>query len=79
MQTTNLGNQSINECLAEIYKLLQVIQSNQQNELTIIQKNHATNMKKIMKLQEYNQIADMTNQIFELRITGIEEAIKRIK
>lgn len=79
MQTTNLGEQSINECLAKIYKLLQVIQSNQQNELTILQKNHATNMKKIMKLQEYNQIADMTNQIFELRITGIEEAIKRIK
>ena len=35
-------------------------------------------MQRINKLQEYNQIADMTNQIFELRIAGIEENLKKL-
>ena len=30
------------------------------------------------KLQEYNKIADMTNQIFEKRLCGIENAIIQI-
>ena len=43
-----------------------------------MQKNYATTMRRINKLQDYNQIADMTNQIFELRITGIEDNLKKL-
>ena len=78
MDNANSTNQVIEQKLEELYVILKNIQINQQNELTIMQKNHATNMKRINKLQEYNQIADMTNQIFEIRITGIEEALKKL-
>ena len=35
-------------------------------------------MKKLEKLQEYNKIADMTNQIFEKRVSEIENTVKQI-
>ena len=78
MVKTNCSNEILEQKLEEIYVILKAIQMNQQNELTTIQKNHATNMQRINKLQEYNQIADMTNQIFEIRITGIEDALKKL-
>jgi hypothetical protein len=78
MEAKNYVNQDTNQKLEEIYVLLKTIQMNQENILINAQKNHATTMRRINKLQEYNQIADMTNQIFELRITGIEENIKKI-
>jgi len=78
MVKTNCSNEVLEQKLEEMYIILKTIQMNQQNELLTIQKNHATNMQRINKLQEYNQIADMTNQIFEIRITGIEEALKKL-
>ena len=78
MVKTNCSNEVLEQKLEEIYIILKTMQMNQQNELLTIQKNHATNMQRINKLQEYNQIADMTNQIFEIRITGIEEALKKL-
>ena len=35
-------------------------------------------MKKLDKLQEYNKISDMTNQLFEKRLSGLENAIKQL-
>ena len=78
MEKTNFLNKTNEQKLEEIYVLLKTIQYNQENELANIQKNHAINMKRMNKLQEYNQIADMTNQIFEIRITGIEENLKKL-
>ncbi len=71
-------NQNLASKLEEIYVLLKTIQMNQENVLINIQKNHATTMKRINKLQEFNQIADMSNQIFELRLTGIEDNLKEL-
>lgn len=78
MDTTNFKNKTIEQQLEELYVILKNVQINQQNQELIIQKNHAATMKKINKLQEYNQIADMTNQIFEIRISAIEELVKNI-
>lgn len=78
MENTSFDFNNLEKKVEEIYVLLKAIQNNQQNELTTIQKNHVTNMKRMNKLQEYNQIADMTNQIFEIRISGIEETLKKI-
>lgn len=72
------SEKNIEEKIEQIYMILRNIQMNQQDEKIIIQKNHAATMKRINKLQEYNQIADMTNQIFEIRIAGIEEAVKKL-
>ena len=76
MDNVSNENKNLEEKLEEIYVLLKTIQMNQENALINIHQNHATTMKRINKLQEYNQIADMTNQIFELRITGIEDNLK---
>lgn len=35
-------------------------------------------MQNLSKLREYNKIADMTNQIFEKRISNIENALQKI-
>lgn len=63
--------EEINEAIIEIRKT-------QKEETDTIRSNHAVNMKKLDKLQEYNKIADMTNQIFEKRLCGIENAIMEI-
>lgn len=36
--------------------------------LKVIQNNHKITMQKLEKLQEYNEIEDMVNQVFEKRI-----------
>ena len=74
---TSLKNNT-EQRIEEIYVLLKTIQMNQENILINMQKNYATTMRRINKLQDYNQIADMTNQIFELRITGIEDNLKKL-
>ena len=64
--------------IEEINKILKELQYNQTEELILVQKNHTINMKKLDKLQEYNKIADMTNQVFEKRLSGIEQAMKQL-
>ena len=46
--------------------------------LKVIQNNHKITMIKLEKLQEYNEIEDMVNQVFESRITNIEEFLQDI-
>ena len=36
-------------------------------------------MKKLMKMQEYNEISDMTNQVFEMRLSNIEDFLFRLE
>lgn len=78
MNTTNFKTKTLEQQLEEIYVILKTIQLNQENQAVVNQKNNAASMKKLSKIQEFNQIADMTNQIFEIRITGIEESVKNI-
>lgn len=78
MHTCELTNEALKEQIEELNKLLKEVQYNQTEGIMLLQKNHATNMKKLNKLQEYNKIADMTNQIFEKRLSGIETAIKQL-
>lgn len=64
--------------IGEIYAILNEIKEEQQKTNTTLQKNYAVVMKKLSKLQEYNQIDDMTNQVFDKRLCGMEEAIIKI-
>ena len=61
--------EEINVVLNEL-KDGQVLLSNQS------QKNFKEIMKKLMKMQEYNEISDMTNQVFEKRISNIERTLQ---
>ena len=44
--------------------------------LLSIQKNQSIIIKKIEKLQEYNEIDDMNNSLFDQKLTRIEEYCK---
>ena len=63
--------EAINELLNEVRK--EQIMENKNAE-----KRHKACMQNLSKLREYNKIADMTNQIFEKRISNIENALQKI-
>lgn len=64
--------------IKQIKEIVDEIKYNQEKTIQIIEKNHKTNMKKFSKLQEYNEISDMTNTIFENRISRIEKLLDDI-
>lgn len=64
---------------AEITKIKEIVEEltyRQAIILKVIQNNHKITMRKLEKLQEYNEIEDMVNQVFESRITEIEEMLQ---
>ena len=65
--------------IEEIQVAINEIKEDEKNILELLQKNHGVNMKKLMKLQEYNQIDDMTNQVFEMRLSNIENFLYKIE
>ena len=71
-------NEKINN-EAEITKIKEILEEivyRQAIILKVIQNNHKITMIKLEKLQEYNEIEDMVNQVFESRITNIEEFLQ---
>ena len=78
MQSKILSNQTLEQQIAELNKILNEVKNIQKDEVNTLRINHITYMKKLEKLQEYNKIADMTNQLFEKRLSGIENAIIEI-
>lgn len=64
--------------IKQIKEIVDEIKYNQEKTIQIIEKNHKTNMKKFSKLQEYNEISDMINTIFEDRISRIEKLLDDI-
>ena len=43
-----------------------------------VQNNHKVNMRKFAKLIEYNEILDMTNTLFEKRLSSIEKLLYEV-
>ena len=68
---TNYQFEKINEALNEL-------KDGQVNLSEDSQKNFEIIMSKLMKLQEYNKIADMTNQVFEMRMSNIEDILFKL-
>lgn len=64
--------------IKEINELLNDIRNEQINLSESIQKNFSVIMSKLMKIQEYNKIDDMTNQVFEMRMSNIEDLLFKI-
>ena len=63
----------------EITKIKEIVEEliyRQAIVLKVVQNNHKITMRKLEKLQEYNEIEDMVNQVFETRITNIEEFLQ---
>ena len=71
-----MHEQNLSSKIEEIYSILDEIQLNQVDMLLSIQKNQSIIIKKIEKLQEYNEIDDMNNSLFDQKLTQIEEYCK---
>ena len=68
----------LREVIIQINEVLNVIKNEQINVRKMVEQNHKVNMKKFSKLLEYNEISDMTNQVFEKRISSIEKLLYEI-
>lgn len=70
------------ESKADITKIKEIVEEitfRQAVIIKVIQNNHKITMRKIEKLQEYNEIDDMVNQVFEARISEIEELLQDLE
>ena len=72
-------NPLTNNQIEEINELLNELKNEQVNLSEQTQKNFKVIMQKLMKMQEYNEINDMTNQVFELRLSNIEDFLFRLE
>lgn len=70
--------ETLEKLITEINELLIEIKREQKNMGKTIEENHKINMQKFTKLIEYNEILDMTNTIFEKRISSIEELLYEV-
>ena len=74
----NNADLTLKQLITEINVLLNELK-NEQIEITKnIEKNHKINIKKFSKLIEFNEICDMTNQVFERRLSAIESKLNSI-
>ena len=65
--------------IEEINVILNELKDGQELLSNQSQKNFKEIMKKLMKMQEYNEISDMTNQVFEMRLSNIEDFLFRLE
>lgn len=72
-------NPLTNDQIQEINVLLNELKNEQENLSEQTQKNFKVIMQKLMKMQEYNEISDMTNQVFEMRLSNIEDFLFRLE
>lgn len=59
----------------KIIQILDELQDNEINQFISIQRNQALILKKINKLQEYNEIDDMNQSIFAKKLQEIAQKI----
>lgn len=78
MPNLSKKDKTLEELIIEINAVLEEIKREQINIKKITEQNHKVNMKKFSKLIEYNEICDMTNQVFEKRISSIEALLYEV-
>lgn len=69
---------TLKQMVEEINEVLNEIKNEQVNQRKMLEQNHKVNMKKFSKLLEYDEISDMTNQVFERRISNIEKLLYEV-
>ena len=72
-------NQSLESLIAAIQELLYELKNEQDDILTKLDKHHKATMQQLHVLREFDRISDMTNQIFERRLSSIEQTLKERK
>lgn len=69
--------ETLKSLIAEIQELLNEVKNEQTNMAKKLEIHHKVTMRKLDKLREFDEIADMTNQVFERKLSNIEEALKQ--
>lgn len=70
--------ETLESLIAEIQELLNEIKNEQTNMAKEMERHHKVTMKKLDKLREFDEIADMTNTVFEKRFSNIEQALMKV-
>lgn len=70
--------ENLETLITQINELLNEIKNEQINLKKDVAKKHKVNMQKFSKLIEYTKIADMTNTVFEKRISSIEKLLYEV-
>lgn len=70
------NQETLKSLIAQIQELLNELKNEQNNIVKNLNKHHSVTMQKLQKLKEFDEIADMTNQVFERRISNIEKMLK---
>lgn len=70
-------NETLKSLIAEIQELLNEVKNEQNNMAKKMEIHHKVTMRKLDKLREFDEIEDMTNQVFERKLSNIEEALKQ--
>ncbi len=71
-----LNDGKIEEFLNEVNELLNEIKNEQTKLTENVEQYHKINMRNFEKLKDFNEICDMTNQVFETRLSNIEQILK---
>ncbi len=71
----NGNTENLETLIAQINELLNEIKEEQLKLKKDVANNHRINMQKFSKIIEYTKIADMTNTVFEKRISSIEKLL----
>jgi len=64
--------------IEEVKELLNEVKNEQISSKQEMERHHKVTMKKLDKLREFEEIADMTNIVFEKRFSNIEQALVKM-
>lgn len=78
MSNVKQEDAELRETIIQINEVLNEIRNEQMNVRKMVEENHKVNMRKFSKLLEYDKISDMTNQVFEKRISSIEKLLYEV-
>lgn len=78
MLEKNSEKENLEAIITEINEILNEVKNEQKDLKQIINYNHKINMQKFAKLIEFNEISDMTNTVFEKRISSIEKLLYEV-
>lgn len=78
MSKNDSERETLETLIAQINELLIEVKNEQKNLKEVVVSNHKVNMQKFSKLLEYDEICDMTNTIFERRLSSIEKLLYEV-
>lgn len=70
--------ETLEALIEEVKELLNEVKNEQTNAKREMERHHKVTMRKLDKLREFEEIADMTNIVFEKRFSNIEQALVKI-